>query len=80
MKLNKRLEQIIRDPYLTTEINLIKRNDDQICEQVNTFIERFSSDIFSSAESSVNEHRSRSSPSLLFIVDVVKKIIELVLD
>jgi hypothetical protein len=42
---NPRLEQIIRDPCFTTEIDLIKLNDDERCAQVDTFIDRFCSDI-----------------------------------
>jgi hypothetical protein len=40
MGLNLRLDQIIRDPYFITEINLIRPNDDT-CEQVDTLIDRF---------------------------------------
>ena len=42
---NSRLDQIICDPFLTNEINLIKFDDDDSCDQVNAFIDRFCLDI-----------------------------------
>ena len=45
MGLNLRLDRIIRDPCFTTEINLIKLNDDETSGQVETLIDRFCLDI-----------------------------------
>ena len=42
---NTRLDRIIRDPCLTTEINLVELNDDDAHEQVDIFIDRFFSNI-----------------------------------
>ena len=43
--LSIRLDQIIRDPCFTTEINLIKLKDDETSGQVETWIDRFCFDI-----------------------------------
>lgn len=39
--LSIRLDQIIRGPYFTTKINLIKLKDDERSEEVETWIDRF---------------------------------------
>ena len=40
-----RLDQIVRDPCFTAEIDLIKLHDDERCAQADTCIDRFCSDI-----------------------------------
>ena len=42
---NPPLDRIICDPCLTTEIDLIQLSDDESCAQVDTFIDRFCSNI-----------------------------------
>ena len=42
---NPRFDRIICDPCFTTEIDLIRPNDDERCAEMNTFIDRFCSDI-----------------------------------
>ena len=42
---NPLLDRIICDPCLTTEIDLIQLSDDESCAQVDTFIDRFCSNI-----------------------------------
>ena len=42
---NPRFDRIICDPCFTTEIDLIRSNDDERCAEMNTVIDRFCSDI-----------------------------------
>ena len=45
MGLDTRLDQIIRDPCFTAEIDLIQLNNNETCGQVDTYIDRFCLDI-----------------------------------
>ena len=45
MGLDTRLDQSIRDPCFTAQIDLIQLDDDERCGQVNTYIDRFCLDI-----------------------------------
>ena len=45
MGLDTRLDQIIRDPCFTAEIDLIQLNDNETCGLVDTYIDRFCLDI-----------------------------------
>jgi hypothetical protein len=42
---NPRFDRIICDPCFTTEIDFIRLSDDERCAEMNTFIDRFCSDI-----------------------------------
>lgn len=58
---NKRLDRIIRDPCLTTEINLVELNDDDANEQANILIDRFCLDILPKIDHLIRRVKVRST-------------------
>ena len=63
-----RLDQIVRDPSFTAEIDLIKLNNDERCAQVDTWIDRFCSDILPAIHHQIKFSFLTKNPSYVSMV------------